>query len=82
MLQDAWSGIEKELGYDNTSMPDEAKRDFYRVGALLEMADMEFLKIRTQHAKQFADKKEEVIGLPFSEEQKKTTGSVWERLGN
>jgi len=47
MLQDAWTGIEKELGYDSNFVPDEAKRDFYRVGALLEMADIEFLKIRT-----------------------------------
>jgi len=47
MLQDAWAGIEKELGYDNASFPEELKRDFYRVGALLEMADLEFLKIRS-----------------------------------
>lgn len=47
MLQDAWAGIEKELGYDNASFPEEMKRDFYRVGALLEMADLEFLKIRS-----------------------------------
>ncbi len=59
MLQDAWSGIEKELGYDNTAMPDEAKRDFYRVGALLEMADIEFLKIRTEHSKRVTNKAEE-----------------------
>lgn len=50
MLQDAWSGIEKELGYDNAAFPDESKRDFYRVGALLEMADIEFLKIRREAA--------------------------------
>ncbi|MCD6013866.1 MAG: hypothetical protein K0Q79_3728 [Flavipsychrobacter sp.] len=60
MLQDAWSGIEKELGYDNTAMPDEAKRDFYRVGALLEMADIEFLKIRTEHGKRSGSKPEEI----------------------
>lgn len=48
MLQDAWAGIEKELGYDSASFPEEAKRDLYRVGALLEMADMEFLKIRSK----------------------------------
>ncbi len=56
MLQDAWSGIEKELGYDNIVVPDEAKRDFYRVGALLEMADIEFLKIRTELAQKKNDK--------------------------
>ena len=46
MLQDAWAGIEKELGYGSGAFPEEMKRDFYRVGALLEMADLEFLKIR------------------------------------
>jgi len=51
MLQDAWVGIEKELGYSSASIPDEVKRDFYRVGALLEMADIEFLKIRSQLSK-------------------------------
>ncbi len=51
MLQDAWAGIEKELGYDSASFPEETKRDFYRVGALLEMADIEFLKIRIQLGK-------------------------------
>ena len=56
MLQDAWGGIEKELGYDSTLVPDEAKRDFYRVGALLEMADIEFLKIRTELTKRKSDK--------------------------
>ena len=63
MLQDAWSGIEKELGYDNTAMPDEAKRDFYRVGALLEMADIEFLKIRTEHSKRVTNKAEETTQI-------------------
>ena len=56
MLQDAWSGIEKELGYDSASVPDEAKRDLYRVGALLEMADIEFLKIRTEYSRKKTDK--------------------------
>lgn len=51
MLQDAWSGIEKELGYDADNFPEGAKRDFYRVGALLEMADIEFCKIRSQLGK-------------------------------
>jgi hypothetical protein len=55
MLQDAWGGIEKELGYDKTFVPDEAKRDFYRVGALLEMADIEFLKIRTELSKKLKE---------------------------
>jgi hypothetical protein len=52
MLQDAWAGIEKELGYDNTGFPEDSKRDLYRVGALLEMADIEFLKIRSKFISQ------------------------------
>ncbi len=54
MLQDAWAGIERELGYDNGVFPEEIKRDFYRVGALLEMADMEFLKIRSELTTKYA----------------------------
>jgi len=46
MIQDAWNGIEKELGYNGATIPDDARRDFYRVGAILEMADIEFLKIK------------------------------------
>ena len=47
LLQNAWSGIEKELGFDRETVPEAAKRDFYRVGALLEMVDLELLKIRS-----------------------------------
>ena len=59
MLQDAWSGIEKELGYDNAAYPDESKRDFYKVGALLELVDSEFLKMRTETGKRRNGKEEE-----------------------
>lgn len=48
LLHDAWTGIKKELGYDSETFTEEAKRDISRVGALLEMADMEFLKIKNQ----------------------------------
>ena len=51
MLQDAWAGIERELGYDSATFQQEGKRDLYRVGALLEMADLEFLKIRSKFLK-------------------------------
>jgi len=54
MLQDAWSGIERELGYENAS--DESKRNFYRVGALLEMVDLEFLKMRSEAGKKYEQK--------------------------
>ncbi len=58
MMQDAWAGIERELGYDSGSIPDDARRDFYRVGALLEMADLEFLKIRSKLNKEHAGAQE------------------------
>ena len=48
MLQDALTGLEKEFGYDDSSITEDAKRDFYRVSALLEMADLEFMKIRSK----------------------------------
>ena len=64
MLQDAWVGIERELGYESASIPDEVKRDFYRVGALLEMADLEFLKIRSQLGKRATG---EPTGTTFAE---------------
>jgi len=55
MLQDAWSGIEQELGFDSAGIPDEDKRDLYRVGALLEMADIEFMKIRAELSRKLLD---------------------------
>lgn len=46
ILQDAWNGMEKELNLHSSNVSDEVKRDFYRIGAFLEMADLEFSKIR------------------------------------
>lgn len=47
ILQHAWAEIEHDLGYKTESaIPNEFKRSFYRVAALLETADLEFLKIR------------------------------------
>lgn len=47
ILQHAWAEIEHDLGYKHeTVIPDAFKRDFYRVAALLETADLEFIKIR------------------------------------
>lgn len=47
ILQDAWKGMEKELNYDNTAYPEQLKRDLFRVSALLEMAEIEFEKIKS-----------------------------------
>lgn len=48
ILQDVYTAMQKGLssGGSVESVPAHVKRDFYRVGAFLEMADIEFLKIR------------------------------------
>jgi hypothetical protein len=49
ILQAAWRGIERELTKGgSTVVPDEIKRDFQRIGALLETVDIEFSRI-TNH---------------------------------
>lgn len=47
ILQHSWAEIEHDLGYKSSiTVPDIVKRDFYRVAALLEVADIEFVKIK------------------------------------
>lgn len=47
ILQHAWAEIEHDIGYKNEqSIPDILKRNFYRVAALLETADIEFVNIK------------------------------------
>lgn len=47
ILQHSWAEIEHDLGYKSAIViPDIVKRDFYRVAALLETADIEFVKIK------------------------------------
>lgn len=47
VLQHAWAEIEHDIGYKSElSLPNSLKRDFYRVAALLETADIEFVKIK------------------------------------
>lgn len=49
ILQHAWAEIEHDLGYKGElSIPNNVKRNFYRVAALLETADIEFVKIKEQ----------------------------------
>lgn len=48
ILQHAWAEIEHDLGYKSSqSLPYEFRRAFSRVSALLETADIEFSKIKT-----------------------------------
>lgn len=47
ILQHAWAEIEHDLGYKNmTSIPNDIKRDFNRLAALLETADITFDTIK------------------------------------
>ena len=49
VLQHAWAEIEHDIGYKSElSLPNSVKRNFYRVAALLETADIEFVKIKDQ----------------------------------
>lgn len=48
ILQDVYNSMHKDLCNGAAAIPNTIKRDFYRVGALLEMADMEFVKIRNK----------------------------------
>ncbi|WP_010516946.1 GTP pyrophosphokinase [Croceivirga radicis] len=48
ILQHSWAEIEHDLGYKGEfEIPSSAKRTFYRVAALLEQADIEFVKLKT-----------------------------------
>jgi len=51
ILQDVYTAMQKGLRNGGATLPDSVKRDFYRVGAFLEMADMEFVKMRDNAAK-------------------------------
>lgn len=47
ILQHSWAEIEHDLGYKGENeIPSSAKRTFYRVAALLEQADIEFVKLK------------------------------------
>jgi putative GTP pyrophosphokinase len=49
VLQHAWAEIEHDIGYKGEiTIPDKLKRNFYRVAALLETADLEFIRIREE----------------------------------
>jgi putative GTP pyrophosphokinase len=61
ILQHSWAEIEHDLGYKNEiTIPEFIRRDFYRVAALLETADLEFVKIKTA-LRQYDEKIEKEI---------------------
>lgn len=49
ILQHCWAEIEHDIGYKGEyEIPNTAKRTFYRVAALLEQADIEFVKLKNE----------------------------------
>jgi putative GTP pyrophosphokinase len=47
ILQHSWAEIEHDLGYKGEfEIPDVAKRTFYRLSAILELADIEFVRLK------------------------------------
>lgn len=47
ILQHAWAEIEHDIGYlDEIGIPEFAKRNFSRIAALLETADLDFVRLR------------------------------------
>jgi len=61
ILQHAWAEIEHDIGYKTEkSIPDSYKRNFYRVAALLETADIEFVNIK-KGLKSYEDSIEKTI---------------------
>jgi putative GTP pyrophosphokinase len=62
ILQHSWAEIEHDLGYKGESeIPETAKRTFYRVAALLEQADIEFVKLRTEISVHELKIKEQIV---------------------
>jgi putative GTP pyrophosphokinase len=47
-LQHAWAEVEHDLGYKADAVPEQIRRRFSRVASLLEIADQEFVSIRTE----------------------------------
>ncbi len=65
ILQHAWAEIEHDLGYKaEISVPDEHKRSFNRLSALLETADIEFNRLKLEMNKYEKDLPNLIINSP------------------
>lgn len=61
ILQHAWAEIEHDLGYKNSKLvPKKYRRDFSRVSGLLELADLEFARIK-KGLENYSDEVKEAI---------------------
>lgn len=65
ILQHAWAEIEHDIGYKaEISIPSHFRRNFSRVSALLEIADLEFVKIKEEIEKYDKKITKEIIKNP------------------
>lgn len=65
ILQHSWAEIEHDLGYkSNLVIPDVAKRSFYRISALLEVADIEFVNLKMMLSRYKEEVKAQIVKSP------------------
>ncbi len=65
ILQHAWASIEHDLGYKGSiSIPDDFKRNFNRLAALLEVADIEFDRLKNDLSEYETKIKSEIKEFP------------------
>ncbi len=65
ILQHAWAEIEHDIGYKSKgNIPDNIKRNFSRVAALLETSDLEFTKLRVRLTEYEQEVGQEIIENP------------------
>ncbi|MED1201968.1 GTP pyrophosphokinase family protein [Heyndrickxia acidicola] len=63
ILQHAWAEIEHDIGYKSAiSIPKNVRRNFSRIASLLELADIEFIRIKKEIQK-YSEKVKENIKL-------------------
>lgn len=67
ILQHSWAEIEHDIGYKGKySIPDPVKRRFSRIAALLETADLEFVRLRNDLKEYEKSVKKEIADNPQS----------------
>ncbi len=74
ILQHSWAEIEHDIGYKGEfEIPDSAKRTFFRVAALLEQADIEFVKLKNEIAEYESTVGEKIKSVPSTVEINKAS---------